>query len=264
MSKEEKNPNVTEENAPKTFSLKIGDSFELSYMLDDDGKPVSADNQQAITDPVLLNAIKANVIKDKPQPKNLKTGIADNFKGLPMRELIGGPLFAAAEAQEKLASIAWDYYQKIAYETNENGTPKQDQTRLLKFTLERPVVEGGIVSDKSQKVNVQAPFIGLVPIPSLLVERIDVDFQMEVTDTNTSKDQSSEELSTDISSKWFGVNVGISGKVTSSRENTRSTNQTAKYQVHVTASQQRQTEGLSKLMDIMASCIEPIPTQKES
>ena len=48
------------------------------------------------------------------------------------------------------------------------------------------------------------------------------------------------------------------GKVSSSRENTRSTNQTAKYQVHVSARQQQPTEGLSKLMDIMASCVEPV------
>lgn len=175
--------------------------------------------------------------------------------------IIGGPLFAAAEAQEKLASIAWDYYQKIAYDTNADGTPDTTKTRLLKFQLERPIVEDGVVSDKVQKVNVSAPFIGLVPIPSLLVDRIDVDFQMEVTDTNTTTDNSSAEASTNISSKWFGVNVGISGKVSSSRENTRSTNQTAKYQVHVTASQQPQTEGLSKLMDIMAACVEPIPAE---
>lgn len=189
----------------------------------------------------------------------LKNGVADNFKGLPMRELIGGPLFAAAEAQEKLASIAWDYYQKIAYDTKEDGTPDTTKTRLLKFELERPVIEGGVAS--TQKVNVQAPFIGLVPIPSLLVDRIDVDFQMEVTETNNTTDNTTTEASTNISSKWFGVNVGISGKVSSSRENTRSTNQTAKYQVHVTASQQQQTEGLSKLMDIMAACVEPIPAE---
>lgn len=197
--------------------------------------------------------------KDDPKKPQKLGGIADNFKGLPMRELIGGPLFAAAEAQEKLASIAWDYYQKIAYNTDDNGKP-DGTTRLLEFTLDRPVVQGGVVSADGNKVSVKAPFIGLVPIPSLLIDRVDVDFQMEVTDTNTHKDQSSESLSTDISSKWFGVNVGISGKVSSSRENTRSTNQTAKYQVHVTASQQPQTEGLSKLMDIMASCIEPVPT----
>lgn len=309
MAEKEQDPNVTEENAPKTFSLKIGDGFALNFTLDANGKPISTDNQQEITDPLLVAAIQKMVEeeaeKNAPQVRvgdamlkfsfdedgdpvtfgdkmkitnpqildaikkqmntetlrltKLGDSVADNFKGLPMRELIGGPLFAAAEAQEKLASIAWDYYQKIAYETDENGNAKQDTTRLLKFKLERPVVEDGVVSDKPQIVNVSAPFIGLVPIPSLLIDRIDMDFQMEVTDTNTTKDQSAEELSTSISSKWFGVNVGISGKVSSSRENTRSTNQTAKYQVHVTASQQPQTEGLSKLMDVMATCIEPIP-----
>lgn len=60
--------------------------------------------------------------------------------------------------------------------------------------------------------------------------------------------------------RWF-INAEISGKVTTARENTRMTNQTAKYQIHVSASQQPQTEGLSKLMDIMASCIEPINTE---
>lgn len=193
------------------------------------------------------------------KPVQLKENPADKFKGLPMRELIGGPLFAAAEAQEKLASIAWDYYQKIAYD-GEGNTKK---TRLLEFTLDRPVVQDGVVSDSNNKVTVKAPFIGLVPIPSLLIDRVDIDFQMEVTDTNSTTDRASTEASMDISSKWFGVNVGISGKVSSSRENTRSTNQTAKYQVHVTASQQPRTEGLAKLMDIMAACIEPVPTETQ-
>lgn len=183
----------------------------------------------------------------------LKENVADNFKGLPMRDLIGAPLFAAAEAQEKLASVAWDFYQKIAYD----GEGDNKKTRILDFTIERPVEKNGELKMVPQKV--QAPFIGLVPIPSLLIDRIDIDFQMEVTDTNIEKTSTSAEASTNISAKWFAVKADISGKVSSSRENTRSTNQTAKYQVHVTASQQQQTEGLSKLMDIMASCIEPIP-----
>lgn len=180
--------------------------------------------------------------------------VASNFKGLPMRELIANPLMAAAEAQEKLASVAWDFYKKIAYADDGKST------RVLEFTLDRPVVENGVVKSEGLKQTVKAPFIGLVPIPSLLIDRVDVDFQMEVTDTNSSTDKTETSATTDISAKWFQVNVGISGKVTSSRENTRSSNQTAKYQVHVSASQQPQTEGLSKLMDIMASCIEPVPT----
>lgn len=187
----------------------------------------------------------------------------NNFKGLPMRELIGAPLFAAAEAQEKLASIAWDYYQKIAFETDDSGNQSKN-TRLLEFTLDRPVIQDGVMSNDNNQVTVKAPFIGLVPIPSLLIDHVDVDFLMEVTDTNKTTDNSSAEASTNISSKWFGVNASITGKVSSSRENTRSTNQTAKYQVHVTASQQPPTEGLSKLMDIMAGCIEPVPANGAS
>lgn len=194
----------------------------------------------------------------------LKDNVADNFKGLPMRELIGGPLFAAAEAQEKLASIALNYYKQIAFYGKDETDPsnpeaKEGDTRILKFKVNRPVEQNGEM--KTLEQTVEAPFIGLVPIPSLLIDRVDVDFQMEVTDTNTSKTTESTDVSTNISAKWFTVQASISGKVSSSRENTRSTNQTAKYQVHVTASQQPQTEGLSKLMDIMASCIEPIPTK---
>ena len=113
------------------------------------------------------------------------------------------------------------------------------------------------------KQKIQAPFIGLVPIPSLLIDRIDVDFQMEVTTAETAKSTTTAEASTSISSGLF-VKAEITGKVSTSRENTRSTNQTAKYQVHVSASQQQQTEGLSKLMDIMASCIEPISVKESS
>lgn len=187
--------------------------------------------------------------------------VTEAFKGLPMRDLIGAPLFAAAEAQEKLASIAWDYYQRIAYDTDKDGKTTS-KTRVLEFELERPVVQDGVVGQTLNQT-VKAPFIGLVPIPSLLIDNVDVDFQMEVTDTNTSTSNESTEASTDISSRWFGVNVQVSGKVTTSRENTRSTNQTAKYQVHVSARQQPPTEGLSKLMDIMASCIEPVPTESK-
>jgi hypothetical protein len=82
---------------------------------------------------------------------------------------------------------------------------------------------------------------------------------MEVTDTNVSKNTDTKEATANASGKWFGCTVSVGGKVSTSRENTRTTNQTAKYQVHVTAAQQPPTEGMSKLMDIVASCIEPIP-----
>lgn len=54
---------------------------------------------------------------------------------------------------------------------------------------------------ENKKVTVKAPFIGLASIPSLQIERVDVDFQMEVTDTNKETDNQSAESSINISSK---------------------------------------------------------------
>lgn len=247
---------------PKKVSVKIGDRIvELEANADgaveipNELSPIVSESAGVINKS-LGEAEKT--IKDKTILKDGDPSVADKFRGLPMSELIGAPLFAAADAQQRLAGIAWDFYQKIAYDTVKGKEGKDEKvTRVLDFDLERPVVQDGVVGETLHQT-VKAPFIGLVPIPSLLIDRVDVDFQMEVTDTNVSKSEVKTETSATASSKWFGISASVSGKVSTSRENTRTTNQTAKYQVHVSASQQKPTEGLSKLMDIMASCIEPV------
>jgi len=184
------------------------------------------------------------------------SNVTDKFKGLPMRELIAAPLIAAAEAQQELAATAWNFYKQIAFDDDGKTA------RVLEFDIKRPIQQDGVMTTMPQSV--KAPFIGLVPIPSLLIDRVDVDFQMEVTDTSNVKSTINAKVETKVSGKSWLISAEISGKVTTARENTRMTNQTAKYQIHVTASQQPQTEGLSKLMDIMASCIEPITNESNS
>ena len=160
------------------------------------------------------------------------------------------------EELQKLAQSAFELMQEIDF--NEDG-----KTRMVEFSFQRPI-QG---SPTPQDVTVQAPFIGLVPLPNLLIDDVQVDFQMEVTATETSTEKSSTEGSSSANANFkFGCfgggSVNVSGKVSSSRENTRSTNQTARYQVDESNRQQRQTEGLSKLKDILASCVEPLPTKK--
>ena len=119
-------------------------------------------------------------------------GVADSFRGLPMRELISAPLIAVNEAQQQLAASTLDYYNKIAFEDDGNTM---------------------------QKVHVKAPFIEMVPIPELLIDNVNINFQMEVTDASTSKSEEKKELTTDVTSKWFGNSVIVQGKVGASREN---------------------------------------------
>ena len=154
------------------------------------------------------------------------------------------------EELQKLAQSAFELMQKIDF--NEDG-----KSRMVEFSFQRPI-QG---SPTPQDVTVQVPFIGLVPLPNLLIDDVQVDFQMEVTATETSTEKSSTEGSSSTNC-FGGWSVNVGGKVSSSRENTRTTNQTARYQVDESNRQQRQTEGLSKLKDILASCVEPLPTKK--
>lgn len=115
-----------------------------------------------------------------------ENSVADIFRSLPMRELIGGPLFPVAEAQEELAGI-----EKIAF-SNEDDSNSTDTT----------------------------------------------------------------DVPTSASAEYFSVQASNSDEDSSSCENISTTDQTTKYQVHVTACQNPQSEGLSKLLDIMASILD--------
>lgn len=179
--------------------------------------------------------------------------VACKFVGLPMSELIAGPLTAVCESQMRLAEASYEYMMKIGFDG--------DRTRLVEFDLDRPAETIG--GYQSVKTHVQAPLLGLVPVPSLLVEDTTIEFQMEVAATESSKTSSGSEIDTSTSAKYGFLGLGgsttVSGKVTSARENTRSTNQSAKYQVRVYARQQPPTEGMARLMDILASCTQALP-----
>ncbi|MBE6334779.1 MAG: DUF2589 domain-containing protein [Bacteroidales bacterium] len=89
-------------------------------------------------------------------------------------------------------------------------------------------------------------------IPSLLIDRINVDFQPEVSESYAGMSSSTAESFANSSATCFASKVNLSVKVTSAHKDSCSINQTEKYQVHVSATEQQQAEGLSKLMDIMA------------
>ena len=187
---------------------------------------------------------------NKLDPRLDTDNVSNKLIGESIGDLVGAPLDAVCDSQKRLAQSAFEFMQEIGF--NEEG-----KTRMVEFNLQRPI-EG---STTPQDITVQAPFIGLVPLPNLLIDDVHVDFQMEVTATETSTEKSSTEGGSSANC-FGGRSVNVGGKVSSSRENTCSTNQTARYQVDESNRQQRQTEGLSKLKDIMASCVEPLPTKK--
>ena len=188
--------------------------------------------------------------------------IGEMMGGLPMNELIGAPMVSVVGAQRDLAQVMIGYVNEVGY-----AKPDSEEARMLKFKMDKPVISedaNGNVTVSKTEMEFQAPVLGLLPMPSLLVDHVTIDFQMEVTAAESSKSSTSADVGFNASVGFGCFKASVNGKVSTSKENTRSTNQTAKYQIHVEANQQPQTECMAKLMDMFASCTEPVDVRADS
>ena len=187
--------------------------------------------------------------------------ISDNFTGLPIGLLICQPLIEAAKGQAELCNVYLDQLFRLAFKTMPNLEKGEAvETRTVKFKLNRMVVDATSGDTKPVTVVVEAPLLALVPVPAFTMEEATVNFTMEVKDSTSDKITQSDESTLQSSLSAWGFSTTISGKVTTSRENTRTSDKTAKYDIYARAAQQPAAEGMAKLSSIFASVIEPITT----
>ncbi len=182
------------------------------------------------------------------------TSVADNFKNLPIKDLVVGPLVAAADGQQALVG---SYILFLNSMFDKDGKP-----RSLDMEVERPVFNPDTKETSYVKSTIKAPLLGLIPIAALLIKTIDIEFSMEVKSSYTEKESSNTSASAEVgaSGRFWGVSVSskFTGSTSSQKENTRSTDQSAKYAVRIHAEQMQPPETLSRLLDLLNQTVEPI------
>lgn len=95
----------------------------------------------------------------------------------------------------------------------------------------------------------QPPRITLEPIPNLDVDSVNAEFQMEVRQTGP-------EETGGTTNGWFGLNISVSGSVTSNDEG-RDAGHASKYHVDTTVQEHPEPEGLSRLLEILSDSLDP-------
>jgi len=201
--------------------------------------------------------------------------IADQFKGLPIGELISQPLIAAAQAQGKLAGITEQFIEEIGLESGVSGL----QARQVKFNYDTPVeYKTGVVSTTVTGANGQyvtteqtltkieprtlnVPLLAIVNTPNLSVKDVTIDFDMKVQSSTEHNDSVTANINTkaSYSAWWSPVKCSMTASVGSKSSNTRKTDNSARYTVHCEARDDGAPEGLMKVLDILGDAIKPIP-----
>ena len=136
--------------------------------------------------------------------------MSDQFQGLPMDSLIGGPLTAACDSQVKLARATSDFIKLIGFLPPTDDDLKSDPdavgaTRTASFKFKRPIELPAPSSDTpgapatiiaEEEVELEVPLLAIVNVPNLSITTMDITFDMEVKSSFTTTSGSESEAST--------------------------------------------------------------------
>jgi len=169
-------------------------------------------------------------------------------------------LVGMAKGQAKLNDVTWKYINEVGFTTDKDGNTVP---RSLDIQINRYVQVAGQPAPELQSMKSMVPLLPLIPIPALAITQADIEFTMEIQQSDSSTNTSSSEVDTTVDAKyksWWGLSVeaSVTGKVASSKENTRKTDNSAKYDVKVHAEQLPPTEGMLKLSDALITMMDPV------
>ena len=182
--------------------------------------------------------------------------IGEQFKGLDMKNLIGGPLTAAADANLLLARTTANFINEVGFDAD-----KKARSVLFKYNKQEPTEDGNMIV---QDMSVEVPILAIVPIPNLQIDEVNVLFDMEVKQCEKSESSMSGSGSFSAKVGWGPISVSISGSVSAHSSNTRSSDNSAKYHVDFRATNHGMPEGLARVLDIMAAAVSPNITASRS
>jgi len=201
------------------------------------------------------------------------TTTADEFGNLPIAMLMGAPLSAACEAQIMLANATAEFIRVVGFLPPDDADFSADPNamgglRMATFGFSRP---SATTPGQNDQVLLNFPLISFVNVPALSIKTVDVTFDMEVRTATTSVESRDSSIggSLEVRQRWGSgsAKLNISGSVSSHKENTRSTDTSAKYHISMHAEDAGMPEGLQRVMNILNAAITapppPAPTPSE-
>lgn len=204
----------------------------------------------------------------------MASSIAQQFTGLPMGDLIGGPLMAVAEANGNMAKSQTVFILDTCF--NSTGTAPNVTLEPIMITMElkRNVLSfdpDGKPITNAVDTKINLPLLTILPINSLGVDSATVNFEMEVKSSSSEDIKEASHSNTSASATltgkagWGPFSVSISGTVSYSSEDSRShdthyeNSNSAKYTVNVHAGQLPMPKGVNVIIDAFAKSIQSEP-----
>lgn len=179
----------------------------------------------------------------------------EQFSGLDMSELIGGPLRAVCNAQAMLAASTIKFIQDVGFE--EPTEASEGARKIRTFSFSRPVLGSDGDNIGQETIEMSVPLSSVVKLPTIEADNIHISFDMEVKSSEVREGENDKNSSVYATNgpgiESIKARVNIKGPIMRHEDNRRDSDNTAKYHVEVRAKEDVTPEKLSKIMEILTS-----------
>ena len=171
---------------------------------------------------------------------------------IPFENIIGSPLNAAAKAQALMANTTISFIKEIGFAKSSNL--EFGDIRYVEFSYEKPNIDN--TEEKYTKEYIKVPLLTIVPIPSLVIEEMTIDFGTKISEISIPNPQiaSADEAKASFTYSLFGKN---SAYINAALSHSQKNEQTSKYgidttvHVKVKATGGKMPMGLNRVLQIL-------------
>jgi hypothetical protein len=191
----------------------------------------------------------------------IKNGNFDNQ--IDIEALISAPLVAASKANVVMLTGQTRFLLEYCFHKNNKGTyiPIIIEMILSRGFLSEEENEDNpgstIKTIKQEKLKFGVPLLSLVPINSLAINKVTVDFEMEITSTNVWESTTANDSGKTITKKQ----VALKGKIKSEDKSKYKSSMSSKLKVNIEVNPLPLPLGLLSIMELYSKSIQPLPVK---
>ena len=179
--------------------------------------------------------------------------------------LISAPLVAASKANVIMLTGQTRFVLEYCFKKDDKGTyvPIIIEMVMSKGVLDEEESEANpgntIKTIKKVELNFGVPLLCLLPINSLAINKVTVDFDMEITSANVWESITTNDSDKKITRKQ----VALKGKIKSEDKSQYKSSMSSKMKVNIDASPLPLPLGLLSIMELYSKSIQPLPIDEK-
>lgn len=203
---------------------------------------------------VITSAASALGSGDATVAGAISTNLVGELNNIDFKKMIGGPLQAAVDAQVASSLATVNFINAVGFNPPATtGGPRELVMVDFTHTRDKGVKDAAGNPVPPETIVLKVPLLAMLPIPSLRIEHVIIDFNVKLNSVETSTVSTSLGVDASVSGGWGPVNFKVSASF--QRKATTGVEVKKEYalNVNVKAVQDEIPGGLEKILNMLAA-----------